>query len=589
MGVQVRIREGEDELGPAMADEAPELGPSAEPLPRRAVLCYGTGHMLNDLTAACWFTYLLIFLTDIGLSPREAATVMLSGQVADAIATIIVGQMIDTFGHFKLWHGGGSLLVAVSFSSVFGGCMACALLGNNYAVAHTIGYSAFAAIFNLGWAATQVSHMSLVNCITSNQSSQVSLNSCRNAFTMIANLGLYVIAYAVFRILPSKQICDVETQFKWIAGTAIVVGCCFVLVFLIGVKEPVLSHHKQGSDECNSRQSFKVWFKKLLYYQVAAVYMLTRLTTNVSQALLPFYLIDDLLMDESSKAVVPALVYACSFLASIVLQELRWTSFQLKLVFAMGAALWVLSGAIFLLLPQNFHGLVYLLAGLIGIGNAFMLVTATSMEGLLVSTNLSGCGFVYGSLSFLDKLACGVALYWIEGMNVQTRFCPTEDIVGNSLLTFPPICHCSLIRVVLALVPSGCALLAWIITTTMKFDEPTTSKSLPSLLPDPLSSLQEPLLQTPTVVEEDSTSTIRLRGGSSSTPCSIRERRKSAENHGIIDVEASADDFENPEIESSEAGVQTENEEEHTLWQMLGHAMVGRWGSIRPARIPFLQ
>jgi len=72
-------------------------------------------------------------------------------------------------------------------------------------------------------------------------------------------------------------------QFKWIAGTAIAMGCCFVLVFLIGVKEPRLSHHKQGSEECSSRQSFKVWFGKLLYYQVAAVYMLTRLTTNVSQ------------------------------------------------------------------------------------------------------------------------------------------------------------------------------------------------------------------------------------------------------------------------------------------------------------------
>lgn len=55
-------------------------------------------------------------------------------------------------------------------------------------------------------------------------------------------------------------------------------------------------------------------------------------------------------------------------------QELRWSSFQLKLVFAMGAGLWVLSGAIFLLLPQNLHGLVYLLAALVGIGNAFMLV-----------------------------------------------------------------------------------------------------------------------------------------------------------------------------------------------------------------------
>ena len=161
--------------------------------------------------------------------------------------------------------------------------------------------------------------------------------------------------------------------------------------------------------------------------------------------------------------------------------------------------------------------------------------------------------------------------------------------MGNNLLTFPPICHCSLIRVVLALVPSGCALLAWIITTTMKFDDPSGSKVFPSLLPDPLSSLQEPLLRSPTVVEDSDTSTMRLRGGSSSTPCSIRDRRRSAENHGFIDVEAPAGEIENSElIESAEAGVQTENEE-HSLWQMMGHAMVGRWGSIRPSRLPFLQ
>lgn len=69
MGLQGESRDEEGELR-AMGGEVAELGPSAEPLPRRAVLCYGTGHMLNDLTAACWFTYLLISLTDIGLSPR---------------------------------------------------------------------------------------------------------------------------------------------------------------------------------------------------------------------------------------------------------------------------------------------------------------------------------------------------------------------------------------------------------------------------------------------------------------------------------------------------------------------------------------
>ena len=53
-----------------MKTEVENMGPSEDPLSRVAVACYGTGHMLNDLTAACWFTYLLIFLTDIGLSPR---------------------------------------------------------------------------------------------------------------------------------------------------------------------------------------------------------------------------------------------------------------------------------------------------------------------------------------------------------------------------------------------------------------------------------------------------------------------------------------------------------------------------------------
>lgn len=41
-----------------------------EQLGRVPILSYGSGHMLNDITSSCWFTYLLVFLTDIGLSPR---------------------------------------------------------------------------------------------------------------------------------------------------------------------------------------------------------------------------------------------------------------------------------------------------------------------------------------------------------------------------------------------------------------------------------------------------------------------------------------------------------------------------------------
>ena len=36
------------------------------------------------------------------------------------------------------------------------------------------------------------------------------------------------------------------------------------------------------------------------------------------------------------------------------------------------------------------------------------------MESTLVGEDLNGCAFVYGSLSFLDKLSCGIALYALE-------------------------------------------------------------------------------------------------------------------------------------------------------------------------------
>ncbi|KAL8495874.1 hypothetical protein ACS0TY_019841 [Phlomoides rotata] len=289
-----------------------------EPVGRCSVFYYGVGHMLNDVTSACWFTYLLVFLTDIGLPPSDAALVMLSGQIADGFTTIFAGELIDRYGSFKLWHGAGSVVVAVSFSSVFGGCLPCKIVGSYSSTIRTISYSLFAAIFNVGWAATQVSHMSMVNCITLNSTSRVVMASCRNAFTMVANLSLYVVAFVVFNVNTKVSIIDVENQYRWIAYASIFIGCCFVGVFHLGTAEPRLK--REAHEKGYARISWTYWFSKLLYYQVALVYLLTRLVTNVSQSFLAFYVINDLQMAQSSKALVPAVIYICSFIISILLQ-----------------------------------------------------------------------------------------------------------------------------------------------------------------------------------------------------------------------------------------------------------------------------
>uniref|UniRef100_A0A6N2L6G0 Major facilitator superfamily (MFS) profile domain-containing protein n=1 Tax=Salix viminalis TaxID=40686 RepID=A0A6N2L6G0_SALVM len=209
-----------------------------KPVGRSSVFYYGFGHMLNDITAACWFTYLLLFLTEIGLSPRDAAITMLAGQIADGFATVFAGELIDRFGHFKVWHGAGSILAAISFSSVFGGCLPCKILASRSPIIETISYSTSAAIFNVGWAATQVSHMSMVNCISLNSTSRVVMTSCRNAFTMVANLSLYAVALVVFSTTKATTHSDIENQYHWIAYTSIFIGCCFVGIFHLRTKEP---------------------------------------------------------------------------------------------------------------------------------------------------------------------------------------------------------------------------------------------------------------------------------------------------------------------------------------------------------------
>ncbi|XP_035541075.1 major facilitator superfamily domain-containing protein 12-like isoform X2 [Juglans regia] len=442
-----------------------------KPLGRRTVLYYGVGHMLNDITAACWFTYLLLFLTEIGLSPRDAATVMLSGQIADGFTTIFAGELIDRFGHFKIWHGAGSVLVAISFSSVFGGCIPCKIFATSSSTLRTVGYSVFAAIFNVGWAASQVSHMSMVNCITLSSTGRVVLTSCRNAFTMVANLTLYAIALIVFAVTKAETNADIENQYRWIAYFSIFFGCCFVGIFLLGTKEPRSKVGVQGNS--HARIAWAYWFKRALYYEVALVYVLTRLVTNISQAYLAFYVINDLRMAQSAKALVPAIIYICSFIISMILQEIVWTGQRLKAYYSAGGILWIFCGAAILLLPRSMSAFMYFISIFIGIANALMTVTGVSMQSVLIGENLGGCAFVCGSLSFLDKISCGLALYVLQSLQSSSP---------ELQLTKSVHVYISVTRFGLGLIPPFCALVGVAVTYTMKLHTPFSKPIMEPLL-----------------------------------------------------------------------------------------------------------
>lgn len=70
-----------------------------------AKIGFGLGHVYNDLCAGVWFSYLLLFMKGaLKMRGTEAGGMMMLGQVGDALATPVVGWLIDKYGTKQRWH-----------------------------------------------------------------------------------------------------------------------------------------------------------------------------------------------------------------------------------------------------------------------------------------------------------------------------------------------------------------------------------------------------------------------------------------------------------------------------------------------------
>ena len=81
-------------------------------------LGYGTGHILNDMCASMWFTYMLLFFHNvIQLSNTKAGLVVLIGQIADGISTVLVGVLSDQEHNFWIYIRYGKRKVSLNLKN----------------------------------------------------------------------------------------------------------------------------------------------------------------------------------------------------------------------------------------------------------------------------------------------------------------------------------------------------------------------------------------------------------------------------------------------------------------------------------------
>ncbi|CAG4979363.1 unnamed protein product, partial [Parnassius apollo] len=239
-------------------------------------------------------------------------------------------------------------------------------------------------------------------------------------FTVFSNLFVYIVTWIVLHITGE---CDKEQvgpadawKFRHIVYIVLGVGTTASVLFHIFVSEGRGFRQQQPLIDYNddNRVHLSI-FRKLHLYQVAGVYMSTRIVVNIAQVLIPLYLHKTLGLAARSLAVIPLAMYLGSLLSAGA-QRLAPRSFTRKLNYFVGS-ICSLIGFIWIYLESDYNYKVYyiyVVAVLIGFGGSQMLVTSLALTADLVGDKTEASAFVYGLMSFTDKLSCGAAIAIIQ-------------------------------------------------------------------------------------------------------------------------------------------------------------------------------
>eukprot|EP00753_Platysulcus_tardus_P015246 PLAT4940.3.p2 GENE.PLAT4940.3~~PLAT4940.3.p2 ORF type:complete len:612 (+),score=198.54 PLAT4940.3:1294-3129(+) len=410
------------------------------PLRRRQLVSFSVGHVLNDMCAACWFSYLLIFLENaVGLRSDQAGLVMFAGQVADACATPTVGILSDRtegwpslgLGRRKSWHAGGSVAVAICYTLVWVICLPCLINSHSSNTVLTIYYAIVASVFNCGWAAVQVSHMSLVPELSADEGERVLMNSARYAFTIISNVLVFVSFFLLLHLYDGSTL----QRFRYLGIITLIIGGAATLVFECLLKEKMVSRDKVARRAARG-MAWKDWFKQFSFYLVGVNYMCTRLLVNISQVYVPFYVVQTLSMNRQSLALVPLIIYVASFVATTLMGRYSAGCGRRSAYFLGGLLVLAACAAFYMLQPETANWM-YVASISLGLGNAIVMVSSVQMEADMIGKNTESGAFVYGAMSFTDKLSNGIGIVVIQFMRTPLTARQQGPFVRD-VMTFVP-------------------------------------------------------------------------------------------------------------------------------------------------------
>ncbi|EQB77595.1 hypothetical protein CB1_000413020 [Camelus ferus] len=267
------------------------------------------------------------------------------------------------------------------------------------------------------------------------------------AFTVVANITVYGAAWLLLHLQGSTHMGSAQDVsdhlgaqdvpvFRNLSLLVVGVGAVFSLLFHLGTKEgrwPQVEEPDEHSPLLAPAAAqplvlWKHWLQEPAFYQVGLLYMSTRLIVNLSQTYMAMYLTYSLSLPKRFIATIPLVMYLSGFFSSFLMKPVN-KRIGRNMTYFMGLLV-ILAFAAWVALADVLGVAVYVAAVLLGAGCATILVTSLSMTADLIGPHTHSGAFVYGAMSFSDKVANGLAVMAIQSLHPCTSDLCCRACVG---------------------------------------------------------------------------------------------------------------------------------------------------------------
>jgi len=388
-------------------------------------LAYGSGDLGTAITAALRGFFLLFFLTDVArLSPSAAASILLIVRVWDAVNDPMIGWLSDRtqsrWGRRRPWLLFGALPFGFFYFLLW-------LTPDFGPVGKFVYYTIVSLLLDSVYTMINVPYTALTPELTRDYDERTSLNSFRFAFSVGGTL-----LSAVLHPFIVGSFDDIRTGYMvsgLIWAVISTIPCFIVFAF---VRERPESIASTGEPAIPFFEQVRIALSNRPYRFVIGIYLCAWLALQIVSTVLIYYM--TYYLNQPGRLPLVLLAIQGTSLIFLFVWSQVCRRLDKRIVYILGASLWLIVQLIISYLSPQQSGWVIPLAILAGAGVAVAYLIPWAMMPDVIEvdeleTGQRREGIFYGFMVFLQKLGIALGIFMVGRMlDVAGYITPTDAV-----------------------------------------------------------------------------------------------------------------------------------------------------------------